>query len=332
MNRIQYLDSLRLFAILGVIHVHSTYKFDLSSCYQDWLCSCVRDCAPRWIIPDFVMLSGVFMLNPKKVITLKENFTLRIPRFLIAYVSWWLIYCLYKVGIGVVTNNLKISIDILLPEVHLWFLPLIIGLYLMLPFFRIINQDSKLTRYYLIVWLAFTSVEFFLPFVGFSIETIRPLYGIYLFSGYMFLGYQLFHIELSKKQKVLIYVGGVVGCVVSIIGTFALSDFPGPNHPLFTQNIGPCLVMMSMAVFLFFKDFFEEERSWMVKLNEYVRKDLFGIYLVHILWLDIFSRIIFRLELSWIISSIPLSVLSFVFSLYSVKIIRLIPYLRNIVK
>ena len=110
MNRIQYLDSLRLFAILGVIHVHSTYKFDLSSCYQDWLCSCVRDCAPRWIIPVFVMLSGVFMLNPKKVITLKENFTLRIPRFLIAYVSWWLIYCLYKVGIGVVTNNLKISI------------------------------------------------------------------------------------------------------------------------------------------------------------------------------------------------------------------------------
>lgn len=330
MKRIQYVDLLRIFATLGVIHVHSTYKCDLSTCYSDWILSCVRDCTPRWIIPIFVMISGIFMLDPNKNITIKNVWSKRILRLFSAYVVWWLIYSLFSVSINYACGN-SISLANFVPFAHLWFLPMMMGVYIILPILRLINADKKVAKYFLIVWFITTSIEFFLHFAGYPMDKIRPLYFIYFYSGYMFLGYYLFHGNFSIHERRLVYLCGFLAFLVAVGGTIALSKFQS-NSLLFTQNIGPCIVLMSVMVFCMFKDLFMKERQWATRLIEYVNKDLFGIYLVHLIWVEIYMYLLSHLGINWILLTFIVSLLTFVSSLYMVKLIRRIPYLHKIVE
>ena len=88
-----YLDFLRLVATLGVIFLHvSAKEYHMYFLTYDWYLSVIGDSMVRWSVPLFVMISGALFLNPDKNITYKDILKKYIPRLLIAYVGWSLIY------------------------------------------------------------------------------------------------------------------------------------------------------------------------------------------------------------------------------------------------
>lgn len=109
----------------------------------------------------------------------------------------------------------------------------------------------------------------------------------------------------------------------------------GIDDERFLFNISPHVVMMVMmatALFVLIKANSDKIRTTTTRFVEYVRKDLFGIYLVHGLWLIVFNRALFR-DVSDHTVSIPLiTIIIFICSLYTMKLLRLIPPMRKFIE
>ena len=97
-NRVIYADILRVIATLAVmiIHVSATNYRDLSPHSYEWNMISMYDSLVRWCVPMFVMLSGMFFLNPKKPLSIKKLYTKYIYRIALALLVWGSIYQLYK--------------------------------------------------------------------------------------------------------------------------------------------------------------------------------------------------------------------------------------------
>ena len=106
----------------------------------------------------FVMVSGIFFLTPQRNVTARKIWSKNVPKMACAYVFWCLIYALYR--IHMMDPQPEFTAKLLLTEwivqpTHLWYIPMIIGLYILTPFFRCITKlaDGKLYRYGLALFL-----------------------------------------------------------------------------------------------------------------------------------------------------------------------------------
>ena len=75
-NRIVYADLLRIIATFAVIVLHvSVSKWYESPIREyNWQMFNIYDSLVRWSVPVFVMISGMFFLNPNKEIDFKKVF------------------------------------------------------------------------------------------------------------------------------------------------------------------------------------------------------------------------------------------------------------------
>ena len=110
--RIAYLDLLRVLATLAVIYIHVNADGLLVMDSQyDWYVAMVGGSLVRWAVPVFVMISGALYLNPQKSITTETVLKRKIPRLLLAYVAWWVIYATAIVLVWVVIKKEPLQTD-----------------------------------------------------------------------------------------------------------------------------------------------------------------------------------------------------------------------------
>ena len=338
-QRVAYLDWLRLLATLAVILLHVCgEEFCVFSFSRNWYISLTYDSLVRWCVPVFVMISGALFLDPQKEITYQDIFKNRIPRLLIAYVFWSIIYAL----LGFITTSFNdFSITelvrrIVVSHFHLWFLPMLMGVYLLIPILIKIADDKKSMQYALVIWIAFVGISF-LDFVSvlktawhfgflFNINTVVG------FSGYFLLGYYLSQQDFSKKQKFWVYLFGILGALVTIAGTLYFSIKKGVATERFFNYLSIQVVAMSAAVFVSMKSIVPKFGNIVVKITNCVRKDLFGVYLIHVFWLPIVNAVVFRHCCSEIITLPLITIIVLILSLITTKLIRLVPFLRKVVE
>lgn len=143
-QRVEYLDYLRLLATIGVLVIHVALTFThFSDIVIDdrWYVVNVTESLLRWSVPIFVMISGVSFLCLKRELTLNELWRKYILRLFLAYVCWNSFYFLCSYGAAYVKGvELPEPSRLLVPFGHLWFLPMMIGVYLVMPFLRAIND------------------------------------------------------------------------------------------------------------------------------------------------------------------------------------------------
>ena len=89
---------------------------------------------------------------------------------------------------------------------------------------------------------------------------------------------------------------------------------------------------MALAVFVFVKEKTPKNGKVISRVVDFVRKDLFGIYLTHALWLPVVNTDTIRHCCSEIITLPVISIVVFILSLFTTKLIRIIPYLRKVVE
>ena len=158
-QRIAYFDVLRILATFAVIvlHLSAQHWADTDVYSRAWQAFNLYDSAVRWAVPVFVMISGALFLSGSQSIghILKKN----VSRLVTAFIFWSALYAVFMVNFEGCPTNLILQ-QFLNGHYHMWFLFMIVGLYLIVPFLRPIVRDEKLLRYFLLLTLIFT---FLLP-------------------------------------------------------------------------------------------------------------------------------------------------------------------------
>lgn len=130
-KRCFYLDLLRIIATFGVIFIH------LSMDTTYWYISILYDGMVKWSVPIFVMISGALFLNPRKDMPVSTILNKYVKRLLLAYLFWYLFYCLFKIiSCSIESNSLELSSLSFAPRFHLWFLPMLMCVYLLIPILK----------------------------------------------------------------------------------------------------------------------------------------------------------------------------------------------------
>lgn len=302
-DRIIYLDLLRVAACLAIIALHiSAHGFGKgevgSFC---WNFFNIIDSAVRCAVPVFVMISGSVFLDPKKEIGLKTLFGKYVLRIAVAFVFWSGLYAALQYFQGVRLRT--VANGFVTGGVHLWFLYMIAGLYVVSPLLRKITESKKTTYYFLALWVAssvlYNTLRAFssmlaprlAPWLD-AVASETSLYMAYGYTGFFVLGRFLHENELSKKSRLVIYLLGIAGTAFTIIATLLISQKTGMLNEAFYGNMSLGVSLEAVAVFVFFKYNVRGKVSEKTeKILARASKCTFGVYLVHLLFIDTFSKV-----------------------------------------
>lgn len=255
------------------------------------------------------MISGSVFLS--KEIEPKKLYLKYILRLVIAYFVWSAFYAVVALfGKFVLNPGYQISYKVLIADLiegayHMWFIPMIIGIYMCVPIIKQIIKSNEVTKYFLM--LSFV-IAFIIPQVkdlsndfigGLFSSGVNALYELILnmrmnlvmgFTFYFILGYVLNNIELNKKQRKIIYFLGAVGFLSTVLLNAAVAW--KTNVPCLTYygNFNVNVAFEAVVIHTLFK--YRDYNSG--KLNNIVltlSKCSFGAYLVHVFVLSVLDMV-----------------------------------------
>lgn len=351
MKRKVYCDYLRLVATFAVVFIHvaasNWSNVDVNGI--QWQVFNIYDSLVRWGVPIFVMISGALFLN--RDVPIKNIYSKYVLRMVIAFVSWSLFYAILTTDTfqhGLI-NSLKSHIGTLVTgHYHMWFVLMIIGLYMCIPFMKKIVSDETVMKYFLKLSFIFA---FLIPwvlkivndFVGSNNSMIQKMVttidsnlmnmGMSMVLGYSFyfiLGYYLDRIEIKKDVRVMIYVAGILGFIFTVVADAGLSIKTQVANSNYYGNFEVNVLLEVIAVHTLFKyHTFQNE-----KVNRFVvvlSKFGFGAYLIHTFIIESMAAILHFDTLSmnaWI--SVPLiSIIVFGVSMGISAVLNHIPVIKK---
>lgn len=227
-KRTIYFDYLRVFAMFAVMFLHTASSNWHSSDVNgfNWQVFNAYDSVSRWGVPIFVMISGALFLG--RSIPTKIIYTKYITRIVTAYFFWSGFYALLDYD-GIT----QFIAHVISGHFHMWFLPMIVGLYMAMPIIKCITADEKVTFYFLILSVTLAIIiptfvalsnDFAPRLINEGVQRInKALVGglklniVLGFTIYFILGYVISNIEINIKQRKLIYVLGLIGFIATIV-------------------------------------------------------------------------------------------------------------------
>lgn len=334
--RKRYIDIIRIIAVIGVIVIHVSAQnfYTVKYTSYEWNIFNIYDSLVRFVVPILFMISGALFLDDNKKIDIKQLYKKNILRLFTAYIFWSIFYAFFNT---IVILNKPIVFNeiiklIVKPSYHLWFVPVLICIYILLPFIKkFINKDNMyLVKYFLILFFIFGPLKdtYLRLFETDNINTFLKVFKPQLMSsyiGYFVLGYYLDNIDLNKIKRISIYIIGILSVVISIILNIYFSYKEGINTTiLYDYHTLPSL-LSGVAVFIFIK--YKTYKS--DKLNK-LSSLTFGIYLVHVFILDYLNQtIINSLSINPILSVPLLTLIVLILSTLLVFILSKIPLLKK---
>ena len=181
------------------------------------------------------------------------------------------------------------------------------------------------------LWAGYVTASFVLVWDIPQITELLKVNVIVGFTGYFLLGYYISILSINKRRRTIFYILGILGAVMTIVGNIVLSKKEFDDEK-FLSYLSPFVAMMASSLFVLIKENGAKIKNRTKCFIEYVRKDLFGIYLTHGIWLIVFNRFFFRNLADHLISLPIITLVIFTFSLYTTKIIRKIPSIKRFVE
>ena len=333
-ERIWYWDILRIAAVVCLVIRHiSTASFDfVEPLGAKWWVFNVYGSLVAWMVPVYLMLSGASFLDPNRTVSIKTIYTRNIFRMAVAFFVWSALYVVYNLLSG--QDNLRpIHVMFLEGHFHLWFLPMIIGIYMLIPVFRLATKTIRGTAY---IFIASLVVSVTLP----MLQDIGWFPGEEVFSGannvgfisahvcFFFAGYLFHKVDLTKKQRIILYTVAIIATAGVFFGTWRLTLREMVHNEDMQSDSNLLTGIQGIALFVFVKEccrgkIFSVETQNALKFYSGLT---FGVYLVHVMLIAFLDRMGFspmRYNAGWMIPLIfcVVTPLSFFFT----YLIRKIP-------
>ena len=302
------LDIIRIIALVFVILIHcveSNWNIGLSGMTQlsapIQLLVIVLYSFGRLSVPLFLFLTGYLMLSrnykSSDVLPFYKN---KVLRLLAATELWIAIYYIFYVVIGwsefniltLVKQMLFLNSGVLPP--HMWYMPMIIGLYIFIPF--VSKALQIMTGKVAVVILSISSFYLFLvPTIntllaagGFSVAPsqldvsyVGGIYGVYMLVGYLCKKYwDVICNKLSKAKLLAIFLPSFILVVAMHYATVVVL-----RHNYSTWYDSFWILIASTALFALLLKMLANVKSNTVV--EYISESVFGIYLVHYIFIYI---------------------------------------------
>lgn len=282
-------DLLRVCAAVMVVllHVAASNWSVVSPNSASWGAMNLYDSLSRGAVPIFFMLSGAFLL--RKDIELKELYTKKIIPMCVIWFIWAFLYAVDTIGLAKIgsTNFVEIVTPIIDSYYHLWFIPTLIGLYIMHPILRgiVSYKEGKYIRYIEIIFILFSiansTIRAFIqnPLVILLIDKI-PV-ELMSYSCYMIMGYYLANVsKRNYNPKKMLLIFGISALICASVGQIQ-SFYQGIACAPLYGDFSATSFLEAVSLFLFFKN-----TKWNYSIN--VRKTIytlssltFGVYLIH---------------------------------------------------
>jgi surface polysaccharide O-acyltransferase-like enzyme len=329
------LELLRSAAALAVVGVHAAAMVLVVMPGADdsaWWAANFLDAFSRWCVPVFVMISGALLLSGPADEAAWVFYRRRAMRLWQPTLFWSLFY----LGLAAATDpdwsilRAAGSVARGVPWYHLWFLYMLPGLYLLVPFLRrvIAYSNRAELRGLCIAACALAALS----------PPDNPGSTIFLssflpFTGYFLLGYLLFTRTTQPRATHLWGLALAAGAGVAL-GAGLLRPWLGEravNLMYGYQN--PLVLLMSACVFQLGLQPHAGFIAWLAKGCVRLAPLSFGIYLIHPLWLLLLAKVGIDGLLWHPAIGIPLTtMMAFALSAVSTALLLRLPFLRLTVR
>lgn len=317
-ERLLYLDILRVLACFGVIIVHVSAMLVIEYPEPEgivWKTINVFNGMGRFAVPVFIMLSGCLLLDNNRIIEASSFYKRQLRWMIEIFVGWLLFYAVfYSVCLPILTNE-EASFAKFWGYIvsfkgsncpHLWYMFMVIGMYLGIPVFKLfVKKENKNIVFGMIILSILT--QYLPPLLNIismyhgassSVDTfvakfyLSPLGG---YVGILLAGWYFSTFEINKKERYIIYILGICSLIGSILATqFLIGDIPTIRACTYS-HFTFCPVMEAIALFVFVKKVCGMKMGAPRFIAHTVDVSL-GIYLVHVLLIELFYRVILHFE------------------------------------
>ncbi len=299
-NRLFFADAIRFVAILGAIGIHLLYPVysrpDFLGGTTWWIANALSAFA-RSSIPMFIMLSG-YLLLPKKE-SFPRILSRVIFRIVIPLLAWFVFYGLWEGHFLSKPHPVPEMLQMLILSnmFHLYFLVIMVGLYLLLPVFRLAYSRwsvSSLTKA-AVVFMCVGVLMYWLQYFVIPGQTLFNSFTLWIpYAGYFLLGGVFAQKTLAPKTAVTLFGVGYLATLalgyisLDMLGKEVRTFWQGSGTSYFDVFLSPNVVLLSVGLFsLLVTGTFTKVPDLAKTAVSQIAKSAFGMYLIHVCVLNI---------------------------------------------
>lgn len=333
-NRIDYLDIARTFAIISVVLCHAVeliYNINvegwLDLSIQSKIFKTIGFTVGRLGVPIFLFLSGYLLLNKKydNDDDVKKFYKKNLIPLILVTEVWIIIYNLF---ISIYNNKNFDTYSLVkemlfieeVPLMNMWYMPMIIGIYIAIPYISKIVHTFTLKSLKYPMGLVFI-LTFIFPTINILLKTFKleqygnllnlsflgGIYGIYIISGYLISN------GIIKKVKTRWII---IMSIVFFVFSCGIQIYEYKHN--IAYNIwynSPFIFLCTFNLFeLFTRINTEKMHTKFINIFTYISKISLAIYFIHIIVEMILSKYIKILKFSNPVKTLILFGISFIVS------------------
>ncbi len=260
-------------------------------------------------VPIFLMLTGALMLNEDRKFDTLMFYKKSLMTIIYLLIFWLIFYGVFYAFVLPVLMGKDINVWNFISYIlkfkgsdypHLWYLFMTIGLYLAVPFLRLFVKKEN--KNYILGFIAASIVIYFIPatfdFLTLNWEItlkqfVNKFHMQYVagYIAYLLLGWYLANFKLERAKRFCLYILALTAAVASTISVrLLIAEIPDIRNYLYAVT-SLHLLVSGAGVFVLISTLCGDKvtKSSIVKTFSNIS---FGIYIVHIVYLELFSRVI----------------------------------------
>lgn len=328
---------IRAISCIAIIVLHTVFSAILM--FQDSLTPAqstashaVANCM-MWAVPCFVMVTGALLLNPAKELSYRKLFGKYVFRIFVLLVAFCMVFRVFDIFM----NHEAISAGAFLQGFyqmftatswsHLWYLYLLIGLYLLLPFYRMVAKHSGAfdLKYLLVIYIVFLSL---VPLLqnwvncGFYVH-VSTIYPFYLFCGFVI------HRKNPRMRIATAWLLLAVGTAAIVLLTILRWETGWKQLEALWGYSSILVIAQSAGFFALVSRC--KGKAVVRKILLQIDRCSLGIYLIHMIFVRLFLRYWgFNPYTGGVLAFVGLILLIFVISFAITWLLKWIPGVRRI--
>lgn len=235
-----------------------------------------------WCVPCFLMVTGALLLDPSREIRAGKLFGKYIRRVALALVCFTLIFQCLDFLMGESRSILGGWLSNLFQDTgwpHMWYLYLMIGIYLMIPFYRIIAERASREQIWFLIAVLLLFVSVLPTCRVFGLESGFFLPTMLIYPAYVFAGYILYQRNMPVWTAALLAAAGTAAILYF---SFSMAD----GGAQLTGYDSMAVAAQSMGFYSLLLRVKTADFAVLRNLDECV----FGIYLIHFVGIKVFMK------------------------------------------